>query len=257
MSLIKSFGGFVKNARYLISLANKYYVDTESNEELEHIKKLEEIIIENPMIVVSKYGDFLCVHNDQIEDTTFYNIESDDIFISAIQEIWVNGNKSIKNTINSTLNNMIELYIDFDEQSITVRTYKVVDIISDFNRIIKKIGNEMSSLFPTDDVVIRAKKRTALAIDQFPTWIINEVGMHLFKYYEQIERKDVNFFLENSYDREMSKTVKTNPDTAKLSEYLIPKIKETWRSIDKNKQAIYYKNVFMLLTHYVEFLIVR
>ena len=186
MSLIKSFGGFVKNARYLISLANKYYVDTESDEELEHIKKLEEIMIENPMIVVSKYGDFLCVHNDQIEDTTFYNIESDDIFISAIQEIWVNGNKSIKNTINSTLNNMIELYIDFDEQSITVRTYKVVDVISDFNRIIKKIGNEMSSLFPTDDVVIRAKKRTALAIDQFPTWIINEVGMHLFKYYEQI-----------------------------------------------------------------------
>ena len=78
MSLIKSFGGFVKSARYLISLANKYYVDTESDEELEYIKKLEEVITENPMIVVSKYGNFLCVHNDQIEDTSFYNIESDE-----------------------------------------------------------------------------------------------------------------------------------------------------------------------------------
>ena len=115
----------------------------------------------------------------------------------------------------------------------------------------------MSSLFPDDDVIIRAKKRTSLAIDQFPTWVISEVGMHLFKYYEQIERKDVNFFLENNYDREMTRTVKDNPDTAKLSEYLIPKIKETWRSLDNNKRTVYYKNVFLLLTHYVEFLIIQ
>ena len=53
------------------------------------------------------------------------------------------------------------------------------------------VGCKKTDLFPTDDVVIRAKKRTSLAIDQFPTWVINEVGMHLFKYYEQIERKDV------------------------------------------------------------------
>ena len=152
---------------------------------------------------------------------------------------------------------MIEIYITFEEQSKIVHTYKVSDVISDFNRIIKKIGNEMSSLFPDDDVIIRAKKRTSLAIDQFPTWVINEVGMQLFKYYEQIERKDVKFFLENNYDREMSKTVKESPDTAKLSEYLIPKIKETWRSLNDNKRTAYYKNVFMLLTHYVEFLIIR
>ena len=88
MSLIKSFGGFVKSARYLISLANKYYVDTESDEELEYIKKLEEVITENPMIVVSKYGNFLCVHNDQIEDTSFYNIESD---YSTIKHFVRNG----------------------------------------------------------------------------------------------------------------------------------------------------------------------
>jgi hypothetical protein len=257
MSLINQFGGFVKNLRSLLTLANKYFTSVKSDEELKYIKELEEILVENPMVLVGKYGKFLCDNNDEIEDTTFYKIDLDDIFISAIQDIWISGDKKTRNMIDSTLNNMIELYIDFDEKSNEVRKYNVVDVVADFNRIIKKIGNEMMSLFPTDDVVIRAKKRTALAIDQFPTWVINEVGMHLFKYYEQIERKDVNFFLENNYDREMSKTVKTNPDTAKLSEYLIPKIKETWRSLDKNKQSVYYGNVFKLLTHYVEFLVIR
>ena len=256
MSLIKSFGVFVKNIRYLLSLANNYYESTDDKEELAHIKSLENETIENPMIVI-KYGKLVCEYNDQIEDTTFYNIELDDIFISAIQDIWICGNKKTRNSIDSILNEMIEIYIMFEEQSKIVYTYKVSDVISDFNRIIKKIGNEMSSLFPDDDVIIRAKKRTSLAIDQFPTWVISEVGMHLFKYYEQIERKDVNFFLENNYDREMSKTVKENPDTAKLSAYLIPKIKETWRSLNNDKRTIYYKNVFMLLTHYVEFLIIR
>ena len=263
MSLIKSFGGFVKNTRTLLVLAKKYYSDIKKNEklqeldELDQIAKIEELIVENPMSIVINYGEFMCKNNDQIEDTTFYKIDIDDVLISAIQDIWISGDKKIRNLIDSTLNNMIELYIEFEEQSEEVRKFNVADIVADFNRIIKKIGNEMSSLFPTDDVVIRAKKRTSLAIDQFPTWVINEVGMHLFKYYEQIERKDVEFFLENNYDREMAKTVRDNPDTAKLSEYLVPKIKETWRSLDKNKQTIYYGNVFKLLTHYVEFLVVR
>jgi hypothetical protein len=263
MSLIKSFGGFVKNTRTLLVLAKKYYTDIKKNEklqeldELDQIAKIEELIVENPMSIVINYGEFMCKNNDQIEDTTFYKIDIDDVLISAIQDIWISGDKKTRNLIDSTLNNMIELYIEFEEQSEEVRKFNVADIVADFNRIIKKIGNEMSSLFPTDDVVIRAKKRTSLAIDQFPTWVINEVGMHLFKYYEQIERKDVEFFLENNYDREMAKTVRDNPDTAKLSEYLVPKIKETWRSLDKNKQTIYYGNVFKLLTHYVEFLVVR
>jgi len=263
MSLIKSFGGFVKNTRTLLVLAKKYYSDIKKNEklqeldELDQIAKIEELIVENPMSIVINYGEFMCKNNDQIEDTTFYKIDIDDVLISAIQDIWISGDKKTRNLIDSTLNNMIELYIEFEEQSEEVRKFNVADIVADFNRIIKKIGNEMSSLFPTDDVVIRAKKRTSLAIDQFPTWVINEVGMHLFKYYEQIERKDVEFFLENNYDREMAKTVRDNPDTAKLSEYLVPKIKETWRSLDKNKQTIYYGNVFKLLTHYVEFLVVR
>lgn len=263
MSLIKSFGGFVKNTRTLLVLAKKYYSDIKKNEklqeldELNQIAKIEELLVENPMSIVINYGEFMCKNNDQIEDTTFYKIDIDDVLISAIQDIWISSDKKTRNQIDSTLNNMIELYIEFEEQSEEVRKFNVADIVADFNRIIKKIGNEMSSLFPTDDVVIRAKKRTSLAIDQFPTWVINEVGMHLFKYYEQIERKDVNFFLENNYDREMAKTVRDNPDTAKLSEYLVPKIKETWRSLDKNKQTIYYGNVFKLLTHYVEFLVVR
>ena len=256
MSLIKSFGVFVQNIRYLLKLANEYYDSTNDSDELEYIKNLENKVIENPIFVV-EYGKLLCEYNDQIEDNTFYSIELDDIFISAIQDIWICGDKKTQNLIDLKLNNMIEIYITFEEQSKIVYTYKVSDVISDFNRIIKKIGNEMSSLFPDDDVIIRAKKRTSLAIDQFPTWVINEVGMQLFKYYEQIERKDVQFFLENNYDREMSKTVKESPDTAKLSEYLIPKIKETWRSLDNNKRTVYYKNVFMLLTHYVEFLIIR
>lgn len=256
MSLIKSFGGFVKNIRCLLALSKNYYECIDNKEELEYIKKLENDAIENPMIT-SKYGKLVCDYNDQIEDTTFYNIELDDIFMSAIQDIWICGDKKTRNNIDSILNNIIEIYIEFEEQVKIVYTYKVSDVISDFNRIIKKIGNEMSSLFPDDDVIIRAKKRTSLAIDQFPTWVISEVGMHLFKYYEQIERKDVNFFLENNYDREMTRTVKDNPDTAKLSEYLIPKIKETWRSLDNNKRTVYYKNVFLLLTHYVEFLIIQ
>ena len=256
MSLIKSFGKFVTNVRYLLTLASKYYISIDDKDELEYITKLENSIIENP-ILVSKYGKLICMYNDQIEDTTFYNIELDDMFISTIQDIWVCGNKKTKDIIDSTLNKMIEIYIIFEEQSKIVYTYKISDIISDFNRIIKKIGNEMSSLFPDDDIIIRAKKRTALAIDQFPTWVISEVGMQLFKYYDQIERNDVNFFLENNYDREMTRTVRDNPDTAKLSAYLIPKIKETWRSLDKNKQIIYYKNVFILLNYYVEFLIIR
>lgn len=215
--------------------------------------EIEEAIDEEPIKYINKYGGILHKFHEQLEDMSFYvNDDIHDKVIIAIQDLWEGVGIKQKNIIDERLNGMLDLFLTYHTVGSKIKG-NIVDLVNNFNRSIKKMVNEMSSRFKGDHIVVRAKKLVSLATDQAPVWVVGEMGMHLFKYYKQIAAKDESFFLENNYDKEMAKTMETNPEAGKLSAHLMPMVKKTWIDLDKEDQDDYYKRIYGLLVSYIEY----
>jgi hypothetical protein len=213
-------------------------------------------IDDNPIKYVTMYGTIFSKYDCQIEDESFYTSDVDDIFIMAIQDMWSMATTKQKIGIDGRINDMLDNYLEFHTAKKSIKS-NIVDVVNEFNKSIKKMTNEMHARFPKDDVVLRAKKRISLATNQIPVWVISEVGMHMFKYYKQINERDEKFFLENDYDAEMAHTLEVNPESAKLSAYLMPKIKETWAETSKEEQEDYYTRIYELLVGFIEYCVLK
>jgi hypothetical protein len=124
------------------------------------------------------------------------------------------------------------------------------DYLTEFNRQINLLVNELVRLFPEDPKIDRAKKRINLASREFPDSIIKIVGPVLYGYQEQLYSGEKTFFLDRDYDER----VRTNKDAEKvdLSLYIIPKVKEHLRRLGTEEQDEYLKRVVNILDLYVE-----
>jgi hypothetical protein len=247
---INLLGSFIEKFRRIIKLIDSklepdstlksYYYD------------LNVDLYESSVKNTHRFGKILIDYSTQLEEGTFFNTNIDDRVIIDTQYIYNRSSDKIKTSLDDMLNDALDIYLNFLEISKNV-TGNAVDIVNEFTRTVKIMVNEMASKYPGDDIIIRGKKRVSLVTDKCPVFVVSEMGAHLFRYHKQIQAKDVRFFLENSYDKEMAHSIKTNPEAASLSAYLMPKVKESWKTLDEEEQDEYYKRIINLLSMSIQY----
>jgi hypothetical protein len=126
-----------------------------------------------------------------------------------------------------------------------------MEYVEDFNHRIKVLTMDLYERHKNDATIYRAKARIMTAIDVSPLFVLGAVGEYLYKFREEIYAGDDKFFLSNDYDDEMKAAVKQ--EKADLSKYIIPKVKEAWKTLSETDKTQYKENVIALLDDYVEY----
>ncbi len=131
--------------------------------------------------------------------------------------------------------------------------------IDNFNRVIRTLVTELSARYQTDAKIARAKSRVMTVITADPTFVIDTAGPYLYQYRKEIYALEENngdqseqFFLENTYDKELREAV--DKEKADLVSYIIPLAKESARTLPQDKRNRYKKLIIDMLDSYIEYL---
>lgn len=122
--------------------------------------------------------------------------------------------------------------------------------IDTFNGNVRMLANDLVKRLPSDPIVDRVRKRIDLAIGADPILILRLTGPCLTKYYEQITKEDVAFFIENEYDQEIRESV--DKGRLDVALYLLPKIKEIARGFTDAEKKRYLSIAADMLDAYLE-----
>lgn len=128
---------------------------------------------------------------------------------------------------------------------------KIRAVVDVFTGIIRRLAIDLSTHYPNDAIIYRAKRQILLAIDFDPIRIIKTAGPRLYHYREQIYAGNDEFFVHNNYDEELKRIARSKSD---VTAYIIPKIKEAWGVSGEAEKIAYRESVRDLLDAYVEFL---
>ena len=79
-------------------------------------------------------------------------------------------------------------------------TYDIVDISEKFNKNIKKLINIMNASISNNILFDTIKRRTKLVIDNNPLYLLEEGGVHIFKYREYIKNENIEELLNGIKD---------------------------------------------------------
>lgn len=124
-----------------------------------------------------------------------------------------------------------------------------------FNRNVRLLARNLSSRFPTDHTINRAKQRIAAVVDTFPIFVIEHVGPFLYKYRNEIYHYDDDveaFFINNDFEEEKARS--KDPDKAEMVDYLMPRAKECLRSLPPEEKKEYIGLFVEMLDAYLEWL---
>lgn len=124
--------------------------------------------------------------------------------------------------------------------------------VNSFNRKTKLLITDLARRHPNDAVIARAQKRVNTAIDVSPLYVIDTMGGYLNKYAVQIYARDADFFVDNDYDAEIKQGVKQ--EKLDLVLYIMPKVKDAWRTLKLDAQKKYFDAVVELLSDYTDYL---
>ncbi len=125
--------------------------------------------------------------------------------------------------------------------------------VEKFNRNVKLLTTILHKQFSKDPIVWKIKGRIETGISVSPVYIMDTVGKYLYEYREQIYQGDIKFFLHNTYEEDIKKSV--NEEKVELAKYLIPKIKEAYAVTNCEKRKEYQELVVELLDIYVDYLL--
>lgn len=123
--------------------------------------------------------------------------------------------------------------------------------IDSFIRNVKLLTLDMKKRFPKDAMVDRIEKRINLAASIDPLFVMKTVGDYIVAYEGQISDRDEKFFLEKSFDEEIDEG--TKQDKIDMVKYLMPKIKEKFKSLDKGDRESYFDTISEMLEAYVTY----
>jgi hypothetical protein len=252
---VSNFNTNINKICKLISDENTFrYIDGGDGDSIDIISQIISNVEENPTYAIKQYGNFLLTNEENIETGKFWTNSNGGDFIHMIRFEYTH-NKKVKKKIDKCIQKLIDTSVAFIEyKTELLEEMTLAQCTVRFNSVLKQIANNLTVYFPKDDIVIRAKKRVRLAIDQFPVWVIKEVGSHMYKYRKQILAKDMNFFIKNNYDEEMEENVRNNPETAGYSAYLMPRVKDAWKASKESERADYYTKILKMLKGYIDFM---
>jgi len=134
----------------------------------------------------------------------------------------------------------------------SIRPAEMMDCINRFNQRVKLLTLDMYKRFPDDALVYRAKERIMVAAEMDPVFIIENVGRYLYKFREQILKRNGDFFIESEYDADFKAAA--DKSQVELSVYIIPKAKEAYIKLSKKEKEDYIDMVVGMLKDYIRYL---
>lgn len=141
-------------------------------------------------------------------------------------------------------------------------TYDIVDISEKFNKNIKKLINIMNSSISNNILFDTIKRRTKIVIDNNPLYLLEEGGVHIFKYREYIKNENVEELLLNYdnmilSDNDAKEYLNQNKDESQDITKLLGLLKNIWVNYSAEEKKIINKVFKILLSEYCKFLSIR
>lgn len=141
-------------------------------------------------------------------------------------------------------------------------SYDIVDISEKFNKNIKKLINIMNSSISNNILFDTIKRRTKLVIDNNPLYLLEEGGVHIFKYREYIKNENIEELLLNfdqviKSDNDANQYLNNNQDESQDIKQLLSMLKDIWVKYSTEEKKIINKIFKVLLSEYCKFLSLR
>ena len=127
--------------------------------------------------------------------------------------------------------------------------------IINFNKKIKLLSKEITQRFPNDAIAFRTQKQIILAIDTYPTCIIDAVGEYLYSYRNKILDKpteDVILFFNQLDYKEQLKNSEIDEKEKSIS-YFIPKIKDVINNMKPQEKKQYILLITDLIYDFIDY----
>ena len=124
--------------------------------------------------------------------------------------------------------------------------------IETFNSTLRILVRSLAGRLPNDVQITRIQKSIVLVIDTLPLYALEQVGPYLYKYKDSLAREDIDFFLANDYQDELSAAKDANKRDA--AAFLIPKLKECAASMSRDEQEECKSLALDMLVSYMEYL---
>jgi hypothetical protein len=123
--------------------------------------------------------------------------------------------------------------------------------VNAFNSGVRRMIGDLSRRRPNDPVVHRVAQRVRLAIDTLPITVIDLVGYYLYQYREQVYAGNDAFFVNNTYDDDIRAAV--DQERVDLTMLMIPKVKDTWATLDAGEKQQLRELVCRILDEYIDY----
>ena len=141
-------------------------------------------------------------------------------------------------------------------------TYDIVDISEKFNKNIKKLINIMNASISNNILFDTIKRRTKLVIDNNPLYLLEEGGVHIFKYREYIKNENIEELLLNfdqviKSDNDANQYLNNNQDESQDIKQLLGMLKDICVKYSTEEKKIINKLFKVLLSEYCKFLSLR
>lgn len=141
-------------------------------------------------------------------------------------------------------------------------SYDIVDISEKFNKNIKKLINIMNSSISNNILFDTIKRRTKIVIDNNPLFLLEEGGVHIFKYREYIKNENIEELLLNYNnmilsDNDAKEYLNQNKDESQDITQLLGLLKNIWEKYSAEEKKIINKVFKILLSEYCKFLSIR
>lgn len=125
-------------------------------------------------------------------------------------------------------------------------------LLIEFGNAMKLLTGELVRRFPNDSTARTVQRKTSVGVSHAPERIFRAVGKYLFKYDEQIRSANYDFFLNNSFSSDFSKTSELDQKEL-LCLYTINLVKKHWNALQDNEKKQYQQTVVNLLECYIEY----
>jgi len=129
-----------------------------------------------------------------------------------------------------------------------------------FNKYLFDLINIACTKNAADDQIQSIKEVFVTIKAAEPTVIITNAGPYIWKYRDQIAKKDARFFIENNFENDVAEfyndPVPEMQDTFSQDEVgaILQSLKRTWHLLNKSEKEVIWRHTTNLLKTYAQYL---
>ena len=124
-------------------------------------------------------------------------------------------------------------------------------VIARFTSRTRILIRTLAESFPDDATAMRAVARGRFACEHAPVVVIKNIGYYINKYSDQVLDRDLNFFIQTTYDTDLMESV--TRDKIDFVQYLIPRVKESVVGLDHAAQMEFADLILDMFEDYLTY----